>query len=507
MFRRLLYISGSLVLMSGASLFGATGTAHAATTTFSLTLPYSAFSSIMPYEPGVCTYPQQLVTTEGFDPATGFPEANVELYEGCGPKGGTYEKTAYTGAIWDDSGYFYSLIPLSTNPPVTTAFDSYGNEETGSYPYAYFSWAAGFVPVPRVVSLSPVSGSIYGGETETVTGSGFTNATTVDFGSVQVPFTVVNDNTITLTTPADPSGGPGTVDVTVASTAGTSTTSGADQFTYTLPQVTGIDTTVGPSSGGTTIMISGVGFLGATGVDVGAVPVASYTVVNDTTITAVTQADTAIADDATVDVSVISPAGSGPTSTADQYTYVVPPRITSISPSSVPLEGGVTLTISGADLAYGSVLKIAEQQVPFTYDSSGSIIAAAPSHDAYESVAVSFTTVGGTSAPGGAATLKYVQGTPTITLYPTSGPAGTTISASGLNFVPGEKLTVTYATSVSTSSGAVVLCKATASSTGSFGCAGVLASAKYGKKGNHLVTVTGKHGTKTDKATAVFTLT
>ena len=63
----------------------------------------------------------------------------------------------------------------------------------------------------------------------TITGTGFTGATAVDFGTTPATsFTVVSDTSITADSPA----GTGTVDVTVTTPGGTSATSPADQFTY-----------------------------------------------------------------------------------------------------------------------------------------------------------------------------------------------------------------------------------------------------------------------------------
>ena len=84
-------------------------------------------------------------------------------------------------------------------------------------------------PAPAVTGLNPTSGP-RGGTPVTITGTSFTGATAVDFGTAAATgVTVVNDNTITATSPA----GTGIVDVTVTTPAGTSATSPADQFTYT----------------------------------------------------------------------------------------------------------------------------------------------------------------------------------------------------------------------------------------------------------------------------------
>ena len=65
---------------------------------------------------------------------------------------------------------------------------------------------------PTVTGISPTSGPAAGGTLVTITGTGFTGATAVDFGTnPATDLTVVNDTTITADSPA----GTGTVDVTV----------------------------------------------------------------------------------------------------------------------------------------------------------------------------------------------------------------------------------------------------------------------------------------------------
>ena len=65
----------------------------------------------------------------------------------------------------------------------------------------------------------------------TITGTGFTGATAVDFGTTPATnLTVVSDTSITADSPA----GTGVVDVTVTTPAGTSAVTPADQFTYTV---------------------------------------------------------------------------------------------------------------------------------------------------------------------------------------------------------------------------------------------------------------------------------
>jgi hypothetical protein len=85
------------------------------------------------------------------------------------------------------------------------------------------------VPSPAVTGVSPSSGFDVGGDTVTITGTGFTNAYEVDFGGVAAPFTINDDTSITAYTPG---GADGTVDITVISAGGASATTAADQYTY-----------------------------------------------------------------------------------------------------------------------------------------------------------------------------------------------------------------------------------------------------------------------------------
>jgi hypothetical protein len=85
-------------------------------------------------------------------------------------------------------------------------------------------------PAPVVTAISPRSGGVAGGTTVTVTGTGFTSATSVQFGGNDASsMTLVSDTQITATSPP---GAAGTVDVTVMTPAGTSAISLADKFTY-----------------------------------------------------------------------------------------------------------------------------------------------------------------------------------------------------------------------------------------------------------------------------------
>ena len=90
-----------------------------------------------------------------------------------------------------------------------------------------------YLAAPVVTGVSPASGPLAGRGTVTVTGSSFTGATGVSFGSAAatiLPEPVPSDTQLTVTCPAATASG--TLDVTVTTPGGTSATSAADQFTY-----------------------------------------------------------------------------------------------------------------------------------------------------------------------------------------------------------------------------------------------------------------------------------
>jgi hypothetical protein len=168
--------------------------------------------------------------------------------------------------------------------------------------------------LPVVSSVSPAGGPLAAGTLVTITGSGFTGATAVDFGNVAgTAVAVVSDGSITVDSPA----GTGAVDVTVITAVGTSAVSGADQFSYeAAPAVTGASPGTGPVGGGSAVTVTGTGFSGATAVDFGQVAGTGVTVNSATSITVDAPAGTG-----TVDVTVITPAGTSAISAADQFTY------------------------------------------------------------------------------------------------------------------------------------------------------------------------------------------
>lgn len=84
---------------------------------------------------------------------------------------------------------------------------------------------------PKITGMAPSAGPDAGGTVITVSGTGFTQATSVKVGSVPASYTVNSDTSLTVTVPA--AARSGRVEIKVTNTFGTSATVPAARFTYT----------------------------------------------------------------------------------------------------------------------------------------------------------------------------------------------------------------------------------------------------------------------------------
>jgi hypothetical protein len=170
---------------------------------------------------------------------------------------------------------------------------------------------------PSVTGVAPSSGPTAGGVTVVISGTGFTEATGVQFGATPATGMQVNSDThVTAVAPA--AGSAGVVDVTVITPSFTSATVAADNFTYApVPAVTAVAPAAGPVAGGTPVTITGTGFSGATAVSFGTQS-ATPTAVSSTSITVVSPPGSAAGS---VDLTVTTPGGKSPITPADQFAY------------------------------------------------------------------------------------------------------------------------------------------------------------------------------------------
>lgn len=308
--------------------------------------------------------------------------------------------------------------PVTVNNPVSSA-------TYNSYTYQ---------PAPTVSGVSPTAGPLAGGTTLTITGTDFLSGATVLVGASACTVTAVTATSITCVTTAQVAG---TYGVTVANFDSQSHTLPAS-FTYQpAPTITSLSPAGGTALGGTTLTITGTGFVSGASVDLGGVACV-VGAVTATTITCTTGAHTA----ETVDVTVSNTDGQSVVSTA-AYTYLDAPTISSIVPAAGSLSGGTTITINGTEFFPGATVTIdGNACTGVTVSSSSSLTCSTPAGTAgARDVVVTNIDSQTVTSTGG---YTYQAG-PTITsIAPTSGPTagGTAITITGSDFISGATVDI-----------------------------------------------------------------
>jgi len=290
---------------------------------------------------------------------------------------------------------------------VATSYDDQVVTKSNAYTY---------VNPPVASSLTPNTGNIAGGDTVTLSGSGFAGNLKVKINGVYSPsVTVVNGTTLTFITPASLK--PGVYSVAVEDDYGqTSTLTNA--FTYRLsdPTLTSISPSAGPMGGGTTITITGSEFVnnpdGVTWyqVSVGGVAATNVVFVNDTTLTARAPSGTI----GIKDVSVSSIYTNTVTLT-NSYTYNAQSYAFTNAALNLSKDEAGTLTITARNASNNPVTSPTPTTVTLATTSTGGTFA----RNLTEDIATrwSYTTV---VIPAGQSSVNVyykdtISGTPTIT--------------------------------------------------------------------------------------------
>jgi uncharacterized repeat protein (TIGR02543 family) len=335
-------------------------------------------------------------------PTTGGTEVQISGTNFTSASTVVFGTTAATNVSYDSgTGKLTATSPAGTgtvNVRVTT----------GAAPQSATATANQFIyyAPPTITGLSRSTGPNGGGSSVIITGTNFTSASTVAFGSNNVSTFTINSTTqITATSPT----GTGAVDVRVSNQGGTSENVDADNFTYfPVPVVTSISPSTGTTAGGTSVTITGENFTSATGVKFGTADGTSVTVVSATQITVVAPAGTG-----EVNVSVITPGGTSAIALYGKFTYVSVPTITSISPSSGMLTGGQEVIIDGTGLdnllITGGVLfgSIAAQSV--TVNSSTQIRVITPATSTLGDIDIFVVNASGSSVASSASKFTYTK--------------------------------------------------------------------------------------------------
>jgi phosphatidylethanolamine-binding protein (PEBP) family uncharacterized protein len=168
------------------------------------------------------------------------------------------------------------------------------------------------------------------------------------------------------------------------------------KIAISAPTVTSVTPSSGPSTGGTSITITGTGFTGVTDVTVGgnSLGTGGYLVVNATTITLNTPAGVV----GPASVVVVSSSGSNPANTL--YTYLpAPPSVGGISPNTGSTAGGTKVTIVGAGFTGVTAVTIGGVPATGVTAKGDTQISATTGAGASGNASVAVTTPNGTSYP------------------------------------------------------------------------------------------------------------
>jgi hypothetical protein len=177
-----------------------------------------------------------------------------------------------------------------------------------------------YIGPPTVTAVSPDEGSVEGGNSVTITGTGFIDVTEVFFGffeGMAPSFTVNSETSITATVPRAEGLAEKNVSVSVVALGGASQTNGSYSYVR-RPIISQVTPNKGPEAGGTSVTITGNHALThATSVKFGATEATSFKVNSEYSITAVAPAGTG-----TVDITVTSAGGTSEVGFWDRFTYI-----------------------------------------------------------------------------------------------------------------------------------------------------------------------------------------
>ena len=293
---------------------------------------------------------------------------------------------------------------------------------------------------PIVSSISPTYGSVTGGTSLWVTGSGFLPGANVSVGGGACSqVTIVSSSSLTCLTPVGTSGD--AQDVVVTNSDGQSGNLSRAYTYYYPPTIEAVSPTSGPLAGGTRLTVTGTHFLsGNMTVTVGTRPCSSVDVVNANSLTCVVPMS---AQEGSVDVTVAISQTTFSSTLPSSYSYQSGPSISMVSPAVGSVAGGTTLTILGNYFSNGLTVSLDGVSCsPVVWESREKLQCTTPPH-AEGSVELVVTNPDGQFARREQA-FRY-QAPPTIqTVSPSVGPVlgGTTVEVTGTGFLAGARVSI-----------------------------------------------------------------
>ncbi|MBC7428950.1 MAG: IPT/TIG domain-containing protein, partial [Bacteriovorax sp.] len=359
-----------------------------------------------------------------------------------GPAGGSTTTTIsgtgfLTGATVTFGGSTCTLpiVVNSTTIQCTTPVHAAGavtvlvrnaDTQTGSLGSAFT-----YLVAPTVSSVSANAGALAGGTAVTITGTNFLAGATATIGGVNcTTLTVVTSTSITCTSGAHAAGTVDAVVTNIDSQFGT----GTNTYRYqAAPTVTSASPTYGALAGGTSITITGTGFVTGATVNVGGSTCTTPVVSNSTTMTCTTPAHAAGAVTITV-----TNADTQTGNAAAAFTYQAAPTVTSVAATSGFAVGGTSVTITGTAFLSGATATFGGVAcTSLTVVNATTITCTTAAHAAG---AVTVAVTNSDAQSGSAAAVFTYVAAPTVTSVSLNGgntAGATAVTITGTGFVAG----------------------------------------------------------------------
>ncbi len=281
--------------------------------------------------------------------------------------------TAATSVSVVNSTTITAAAPAGTVNALVSISVANADSQSGTLASAYRFVDTGTV---TVTAVAPNGGLLEGATSVTITGTNFNPGATVKFGDSNGTVTVVTATSLTAISPAKVAAGKVTVTVTnTDAKAGTL----KDAFTYQKgPTLTAITTaTRASTAGGTSVSLSGTGFIEGMTVLVNGVAATDVKLAGATKVTF-----TAPGGEAGVagvaGVTVRNPDNQTAT-VAGAVLYVAPPTISGIAPNSGDEAGGNEVSILGEGFTSGAAVTFGgKAATSITLPDTGRLVMKAP---------------------------------------------------------------------------------------------------------------------------------
>ncbi|MEM7676348.1 MAG: IPT/TIG domain-containing protein, partial [Myxococcota bacterium] len=207
-------------------------------------------------------------------------------------------------------------------------------------------------PAFGVIGVMPDRASAAGGTTVTVFGRGFSAAAEVSIGGRPATIEAVEPQRLTFAVPAGLGVGPQTLSV---SSGGQRIDVDDALVTFAPLEVSTVEPSAGPASGGTRVTITGRGFVAGVDVRIAGVPLTDISVVSDTEIVATTGAGASGRFDVRVQTA------NAHATLPDGFAFESPFEVIRIEPAEGSIAGNTYVTVLGrgfseaVDIAFGGV--------------------------------------------------------------------------------------------------------------------------------------------------------